>query len=72
MIIIDEDMCKGCGICIEVCPKGVLEISVTINRRGYYIPVVKCAGDCVCCRLCEIICPDFAIFREEFACHETE
>lgn len=72
MIIIDEEMCKGCSICIEVCPKGVLEISLVINRRGYYIPVVRDESACVVCRLCEIICPDFAIFREEYACNETE
>jgi 2-oxoglutarate ferredoxin oxidoreductase subunit delta len=71
MIIIDEDMCKGCGICIEVCPKGVLEVSMKISARGYYIPLVKREEDCAICRLCEIICPDFAIFREEFACEET-
>jgi 2-oxoglutarate ferredoxin oxidoreductase subunit delta len=71
MIIIDEEMCKGCSICIEVCPKGTLEISVTINRRGYYIPVVKDQALCACCRLCETICPDFAIFMEEFAIEES-
>ena len=72
MLIIDEEMCTGCGICIEVCPKGVLEVSLTINRRGYYVPVVKSHDACLCCQLCEVICPDFAIFREELACDETE
>ena len=71
MIIIDEEMCKGCSICIEVCPKGALEISVKINRRGYYIPIVKDQEICACCRLCEHICPDFAIFMEEFAFEES-
>lgn len=62
MIIIDEDFCKGCKICSEFCPTGVLEVSTTINKKGYYVPLVKRIRECHGCRLCELLCPEFAIF----------
>jgi 2-oxoglutarate ferredoxin oxidoreductase subunit delta len=61
MIEIDEDLCKGCDICISFCPLKVLETSDKINRKGYYVPVAANEDDCVGCRLCELLCPEFAI-----------
>jgi 2-oxoglutarate ferredoxin oxidoreductase subunit delta len=62
MIIVDEAFCKGCRICTEFCPTGVLVDSETINKKGYYPPVVAKQGECHGCRLCELLCPEFAIF----------
>ena len=62
--IIDE-RCKGCGYCIEFCPKRVLEFSKNFNRKGYHPPFVNRPEDCVNCHYCEIICPEFAIFSVE-------
>jgi 2-oxoglutarate ferredoxin oxidoreductase subunit delta len=61
------DRCKGCGFCIEYCPKDVLVFSDEFNRKGYHYPVFVGKDDCVNCNLCEIICPDFAIFSEALA-----
>jgi 2-oxoglutarate ferredoxin oxidoreductase subunit delta len=58
-----DDRCKECGFCIEFCPKKVLEKSSKFNKKGYHPPVVKDEAACVSCGLCEIICPDFAIFN---------
>ncbi|MBT8340278.1 MAG: ferredoxin family protein, partial [Desulfatitalea sp.] len=33
---IDTDRCKGCGLCVMVCPKKVLAISDQLNPRGYF------------------------------------
>jgi 2-oxoglutarate ferredoxin oxidoreductase subunit delta len=62
MIRIDQEMCKGCGICTEFCPKCVLENSEVINKRGYYPPVAVREAVCNGCRLCELLCPEFAMY----------
>ncbi len=57
-----ENQCKGCGFCVEYCPKDVLKLSDGYNPKGYHPPVVVKEDECVHCQLCEIICPEFAIF----------
>ena len=54
--------CKGCGFCIKYCPRNVLGTSDEVNAEGYYFPVVKEEYACVNCGLCEIICPELAIW----------
>ena len=61
MIEIDEELCKGCGICVDFCPLKVFDTSDKINSRGYYPPVSTREKDCVGCRLCELLCPEFSI-----------
>ena len=65
IVYIVDERCKGCGYCIEYCPRGVLELSSRFNVKGYHPPSVKKPDDCVNCHYCEIICPDFAIFSVE-------
>ncbi len=54
-VAVDLDLCKVCGICIELCPEHVFDR----DRRGY--PVIARPDDCTQCLLCELHCPDFAI-----------
>ena len=56
------ERCKGCGFCVTYCPRGVLEMSNEINSKGYHPPKVIDESQCVNCDLCEMICPEFAIF----------
>lgn len=60
-IIIDPKLCKGCHICISVCPHSVLKPSKKVDNRGFFLPVVDDLEKCKVCRLCEMHCPDFAI-----------
>jgi 2-oxoglutarate ferredoxin oxidoreductase subunit delta len=55
-IHIFDNWCKGCGLCIEFCPPGVLALG-TDNRPKAIYP-----EKCTVCRWCELHCPDFAIF----------
>lgn len=53
--LINRDWCKGCGICVHFCPKKVLEL----DDQEKVVAVRP--QDCVCCKLCELRCPDLAI-----------
>jgi len=54
--------CKGCLFCVEYCPREVLEMSQDFNVKGYHYPEVNKDDACVNCGLCEMLCPEFAIF----------
>jgi 2-oxoglutarate ferredoxin oxidoreductase subunit delta len=58
---IDVDRCKGCGLCVAVCPKNVLEVSDEMNKMGYYPAYQARPQNCVFCTICCIMCPDVAI-----------
>jgi 2-oxoglutarate ferredoxin oxidoreductase subunit delta len=60
-----KDECKGCGYCIEYCPRKVLEESDEINARGVHPPRVVDGDKCINCGFCTAVCPDFAIFVTE-------
>ncbi|MFX0046141.1 MAG: ferredoxin family protein [Candidatus Hermodarchaeota archaeon] len=60
-IVIDYRLCKGCHICISVCPHDVLNKSDEVDNRGFFLPVVVDLKSCRVCGLCELECPDFAI-----------
>jgi len=61
-VYVIENRCKGCGVCIEVCQADVLEESSDVNSQGYNYPVVKNSEACLGCGMCEMLCPDFAIY----------
>lgn len=61
-VIIIEERCKGCELCVEYCPRGVLQMSSSFNVKGYHYPEVTGQSECVNCRFCEAICPEFSIF----------
>ena len=60
-IVIDLENCKGCGLCVEVCPQKLLRPIAEINKKGVRpvqpLDPEKCTG----CRLCTLVCPDVVI-----------
>ena len=57
-VVIDVDACKGCDLCIDACPPGVLVMTKeTVNGRGYRFPLLS--EGCTGCAACAQICPDF-------------
>ena len=59
-----KDFCKGCGFCIEYCPKRVFDFSDEMNAKGYRLPRPARIEECTECGLCDLYCPDFAIVLE--------
>jgi 2-oxoglutarate ferredoxin oxidoreductase subunit delta len=57
-----KERCKGCGYCVEFCPKNVLEMSEEINTKGFLLPRVARPEDCIVCEICQYVCPDMAVF----------
>jgi 2-oxoglutarate ferredoxin oxidoreductase subunit delta len=67
-----EERCKGCGFCVEFCPKQLLVMSRHTNSKGYHPPELIEDLDCVYCGLCALLCPDFAIYVEDGGTHSPE
>lgn len=59
--MVDTDRCKGCSLCVVVCPQEVIALAKKVNIHGYpYVEVAK-ADACVGCAACAIVCPDGCI-----------
>ncbi|ACB83624.1 4Fe-4S dicluster domain-containing protein [Natranaerobius thermophilus] len=57
-------LCKGCGLCMEKCPKNVISWSDQLGVYG--TPAVEIdAEGCIYCGICEQVCPDVAIKVEK-------
>jgi 2-oxoglutarate ferredoxin oxidoreductase subunit delta len=59
-VVIDIERCKGCQVCVPVCPHDCLAMAREVNGKGYnYAETVndKCTG----CTNCAIVCPDGVI-----------
>jgi len=62
---IATDRCKGCELCVHICPKHCLVLDDTIvNALGYHPVRLTDAAACTSCALCARICPDavFAVY----------
>ena len=56
-----ERYCKGCELCVSVCPRDVLAMSEGISRSGRHIVTVVAETECTACLRCTSMCPDAAI-----------
>lgn len=63
-IKLNQNWCKGCGLCIEVCPKNVYDREASVSAKGFRAITIKNPDACNQCRLCELLCPDIAITIE--------
>ncbi len=56
---IARDRCKGCELCVSVCPKHVLELDPTlVNALGHHPVRITDQDACTSCALCVRVCPD--------------
>lgn len=59
-IEIDHFFCKGCGLCMDVCPFKLIDWSKEAGESGLYVEQ-KDASKCTACKMCAIMCPECAI-----------
>ncbi len=66
-IEVDERYCKGCEICAQACPKGLIHMSQDrFTAKGYH-PAELTGEGCTGCAICALVCPEAAItvYRKE-------
>lgn len=71
LVVIDEDRCKGCSLCVTVCPTHALRMAEgRFNIKGYSPVEVTDPEACTGCGVCAIMCPDvvFTVYRRK---HKT-
>lgn len=59
-ISVDKSKCKACGLCANVCPKGIIYINpdeITAYGKG----IADIGNGCIGCGSCYMVCPDIAI-----------
>ena len=65
-ITIDKNACKGCGLCVTVCPKGILILSESeLNDKGYSPVEITDMDACTACASCAKMCPDVVFTVEK-------
>lgn len=61
-VVFREDRCKGCELCIHVCPKKIVKSRTDkFNAKGFHPAGVDDMESCIGCAFCAIICPDSVI-----------
>ncbi|MEJ2271828.1 MAG: 4Fe-4S binding protein, partial [Candidatus Bathyarchaeota archaeon] len=74
--IVDEEKCKGCGSCVEVCPYNAIELvseemlleKESFSTRKASINPIVCKG----CGSCAVACPVEAITPQHFSKRQIE
>jgi 2-oxoglutarate ferredoxin oxidoreductase subunit delta len=62
----DENRCKGCELCVSVCPKKIVVMAEDrINEKGYHPATVEDMDKCIGCAFCAMMCPDVVIKVEK-------
>nr|WP_325257299.1 4Fe-4S dicluster domain-containing protein [uncultured Oscillibacter sp.] len=56
-----QDRCKGCGLCVAVCPKHILTLESGTNVKGYHPASCTEEAACIGCASCAKMCPDSII-----------
>lgn len=71
-VIIREEFCKGCGLCVQACPRGALELAPHMGERGFHPAHLAHQEACSGCTQCALMCPDACITIVRTAAGETE
>jgi 2-oxoglutarate ferredoxin oxidoreductase subunit delta len=62
VLVVDAEICKGCGLCVAVCPHQAIGlVKETINTRGFHPAGLVRPEECTACAQCALMCPDACI-----------
>ncbi len=65
-VTFETDRCKGCGLCVDACPKKILTLNrEKINKKGHYPAEITDQSQCIGCAFCATMCPDCVITVEK-------
>jgi len=62
-----EGRCKGCELCVAVCPKSILKLRESdVNALGYHPVYIEKPDECTGCANCALMCPDgvISVYKE--------
>ena len=61
-VTFNEKECKGCELCVSVCPKKILKLDTSrVNVKGYFPSTIYNPDECIGCGNCAKMCPDSVI-----------
>ena len=60
----NTELCKGCRLCVGVCPRKAIVPLTTVNKKGYEIIRID-EEACIGCGMCYKMCPDYVVTVEE-------
>lgn len=69
IIVVDTERCKGCGLCVEACPKKIVALTPkAVNKKGYPYAIQTETDKCNGCTACAIVCPDgcITVYRKKW------
>ncbi len=65
-VTFNEDLCKGCGLCVLACPKKIISLDHdALNKKGYHPARITDNEKCIACAMCATMCPDVVITVEK-------
>ncbi|MDR2520067.1 MAG: 4Fe-4S binding protein [Eubacteriaceae bacterium] len=68
IVAFDEAYCKGCSLCVDICPKGIIALdAMRVTPKGYHPASVEDMDKCTACMSCALMCPDSAISVERLS-----
>ena len=65
-VTFNEELCKGCGLCADACPKKIVALQQDkLNQKGFHPSGVIDMDKCIACAFCATMCPDCVITVEK-------